>query len=154
MKLKILLFTVFLIHLSLVLSAQNRAEDNTALPPVPMDEAAQEETFVIVEQMPEFPGGQAALMKYLSSNIKYPDECRKMGIEGKVYVKFVVDKTGSITDAKLLRGVPDGKLLENEAIRVIKTMPKWKPGSQSGKPVSVYFTLPISFKLNSEVEKK
>jgi len=154
MKLKILFFTVLLMHFSLVLSAQNTAEDNTAFPPVPMDEAAQEETFVIVEQMPEFPGGQAALMKYLSSNIKYPDECRKMGIEGKVYVKFVVDKTGSITDTKLLRGVPDGKLLENEAIRVIKTMPKWKPGNQSGKPVSVYFTLPISFKLNSEVEKK
>ena len=77
MKLKILLFTVFLIHLSLVLSAQNRAEDNIALPPAPMEEAAQEETLVIVEQMPEFPGGQAALMKYLSSNIKYPDECRK-----------------------------------------------------------------------------
>ncbi len=154
MKLKILFFTVLLMNFSLVLSAQNTAEDNTALPPVPMDEAAQEETFVIVEQMPEFPGGQAALMKYLSSNIKYPDECRKMGIEGKVYVKFVVDKTGSITDTKLLRGVPDGKLLENEAIRVIKTMPKWNPGNQSGKPVSVYFTLPISFKLNSEVEKK
>jgi protein TonB len=154
MKLKILFFTVLLMHFSLVLSAQNTTEDNIALPPVPVDEAAQEETFVIVEQMPEFPGGQAALMKYLSSNIKYPDECRKMGIEGKVYVKFVVDKTGSITDTKLLRGVPDGKLLENEAIRVIKTMPKWKPGNQSGKPVSVYFTLPISFKLNSEVEKK
>ena len=104
MKLKILFFTVLLMHFSLVLSAQNTAEDNTAFPPVPMDEAAQEETFVIVEQMPEFPGGQAALMKYLSSNIKYPDECRKMGIEGKVYVKFVVDKTEPIEDC-LISGV-------------------------------------------------
>ena len=118
-----------------------------------VEEAPQEETFVIVEKMPEFPGGQAALMHYLKSKIKYPEECRKMGVEGKVFVKFIVDATGNIINVQVLRGVVDGKLLEKEAIRVVESMPNWKPGTQGGKAVSVYFTLPISFKLDAVSEE-
>jgi protein TonB len=134
--------------------AQTNVQELAPPPPKAVEVAPEEETFVIVEQMPEFPGGQAALMQYLSSNIKYPEECRKMGVEGKVFVKFIVDQTGSIINTQILRGVEDGKLLEKEAIRVVQAMPKWKPGTQGGKVVSVYFTLPISFKLNTNSEEK
>lgn len=149
---KIFNLVVFL-FISINTFAQNnpqKTEPNTA----PIEEAPQEETFVIVEQMPEFPGGQGALMQYLVSNIKYPEECRKMGVEGKVFVKFIVDPTGKIINAQILRGVEDGKLLEKEALRVIQSMPNWKPGKQGGKNVSVYFTLPISFTLNANPEQK
>ena len=112
------------------------------------------EIVTYVEIMPEFPGGQAALIQYLSNNIKYPEECRKMGVEGKVFVKFIVDPSGNITNVQVLRGVVDGKLLEKEAVRVVESMPKWKPGTQGGKAVNVYFTLPISFKLSTVSEEK
>lgn len=142
---------ILLLFFSSQLDAQSRDGD---VPPPPVEEAPQEETFVVVEQMPEFPGGQAALMNYISTNMNYPEECRKMGVEGKVFVKFIVDKTGSIINVQILRGVVDGKLLEKEALRVVKAMPKWTPGKQAGKPVSVYFTMPIAFKLNAAEEEK
>ena len=123
--------------------AQTQDSEQLIQAPKAVEEAPQEETFVIVEKMPEFPGVQAALMQYLSSNIKYPEECRKMGVEGKVFVKFIVDPTGSIINVQILRGIADGKLLEKEAVRVVESMPKWKPGTQGGKAVNVYFTLPI-----------
>lgn len=143
--------------LFLFVSLNAFAQNNSQIAPEevrPVLEAPQEETFVIVEQMPEYPGGLTALMEYLSTNIKYPEECRKMGVEGKVFVKFIVDPQGNITNTQILRGIADGKLLEKEALRVVQAMPKWKPGKQGGKPVSVYFTLPINFKLNSVVEEK
>jgi len=133
--------------------AQTQDSEQLIQAPKAVEEAPQEETFVIVEKMPEFPGGQAALMHYLNSKIKYPEECRKMGVEGKVFVKFIVDATGNITNVQVLRGVVDGKLLEKEAIRVVESMPNWKPGTQGGKAVSVYFTLPISFKLDAVSEE-
>ncbi len=133
--------------------AQTQDSEQFIKAPKAVEEAPQEETFVIVEKMPEFPGGQAALMHYLNSKIKYPEECRKMGVEGKVFVKFIVDATGNITNVQVLRGVVDGKLLEKEAIRVVESMPNWKPGTQGGKAVSVYFTLPISFKLDAVSEE-
>lgn len=143
--------------LFLFVSLNAFAQNNSQIAPEevrPVLEAPQEETFVIVEQMPEYPGGLTALMEYLSTNIKYPEECRKMGVEGKVFVKFIVDPQGNITNTQILRGIADGKLLEKEALRVVQAMPKWKPGKQGGKAVSVYFTLPINFKLNSVVEEK
>ena len=152
MKNKMKLLLLLSLFYNLTLSAQN-SEQHIEVPKA-VEEAPQEETFVIVEKMPEFPGGQAALMQYLSSNIKYPEECRKMGVEGKVFVKFIVDATGNIINVQVLRGVVDGKLLEKEAIRVVQSMPKWKPGTQGGKAVSVYFTLPISFKLGAVAEEK
>jgi protein TonB len=103
------------------------------------------EPFTVVEQMPDFPGGEAELFKYLQKNIKYPEMARESGISGVVYVKFVVDKRGKISDIVLLRGIGGG--CDEEAVRVVKGMPDWKPGRQNGMAVPVYFTLPIKFTL-------
>jgi protein TonB len=115
--------------------------------PVEEVEEEEEETqiFQVVETMPTFPGGDAARIKYLQNNLKYPTMARESGIQGKVFVTFVVEKDGSITDVKVLRGIGGG--CDEEAVRVIKNMPKWKPGKQRGKPVRVQFNMPIVFKL-------
>jgi protein TonB len=105
------------------------------------------EIFDRAEVQPSYPGGAAAMMKYLANNIRYPSLARENNLEGKVVVKFTVDKDGSIKDPVVLKdGVGGG--CADEAIRVIKTMPKWTPGLQRGNPVKVYFTLPVSFKLS------
>ena len=96
--------------------------------------------------MPEFPGGQQALFKYLGDNVKYPVIAQENGIQGRVICQFVVNKDGSIVDIEVVRSGGDPSL-DKEAIRVIKSMPKWKPGKQRGKPVRVKFTLPVNFKL-------
>ncbi len=101
--------------------------------------------FLAPEEKPEFPGGDAALLKFLSQNIKYPVVAIENGIVGKVTVGFVVNKDGSISDAKILRGVDPA--LDKEALRVVYSLPKWKPGKQSGKPVRVSFSVPINFVL-------
>ncbi len=100
------------------------------------------------EVNPSFQGGDAALMNYLSKNIRYPDQEKDNGIAGTVYISFVVNSTGEITDIKEMRGVRGGPNLSKEAIRVIMQMPKWNPGKMNGKPVSVRFNLPIKFILN------
>ncbi len=105
----------------------------------------QSQIFTVVEQMPAFKGGDAARIKYLSENIKYPEEARKNGIQGRVFVTFVVEEDGSISDVKLLRGIGTG--CDAEAIRVIENMPKWEPGKQRGEVVRVQFNMPIMFKL-------
>ena len=104
-----------------------------------------QKVFDVVEQMPEYPGGQAALFEYLSKNIKYPDDAAKKKVEGKVFVTFVVDTDGKITDVSLLRKVFPS--LDAEAIRVISAMPNWIPGKQGGKVVKVKYTVPIMFRL-------
>ena len=104
-----------------------------------------EPIFVSVEQMPQFPGGEAALMKYLASHINYPPMAAENGIQGRVIVQFVVDKTGKVGEVKLARSVD--KDLDNEALRVCKSLPKFTPGRQNGQPVSVWYTLPVTFKL-------
>ena len=101
-----------------------------------------------VEQMPRFPGGEFGLMKYLQGNIKYPPEAAKNDIEGRVIVQFIVDKTGQVGEVKVLR--PVSEELDAEAVRVVKTLPKFEPGRQDGEAVSVWYTLPISFKLQSK----
>ena len=98
-----------------------------------------------VEQMPEYPGGQAALFEYLSKNIKYPADAEKKKVEGKVFVTFVVDSDGKITDVSLLKKVFPS--LDAEAIRVISAMPNWIPGRQKGQAVRVKYTVPIMFRL-------
>lgn len=116
---------------------------------IPVEEEEEEEEaqiFTVVEAMPGFPGGDAARMKYLAENIKYPQMARESGIQGRVFVTFVVEKDGSVTDVRVLRGIGGG--CDEEAIRVIKNMPKWVPGKQRGKPVRVQFNMPILFKLN------
>ena len=110
-----------------------------------IDEPAKQEIFTIVEQMPVFPGGEGELMKYLQKNIKNPAMAKENGITGTVYCQFVIDVEGKVTDVKVVRGVPG---LDGEATRVIKSMPPWKPGKQTGKAVPVQFTLPIKFTLN------
>lgn len=112
-----------------------------------VEEVAPEEPqiFTIVEEMPGFPGGEAELFKFLGGNIKYPAMAKDAGISGIVYVTFVVMETGKISDVKVLRGIGGG--CDEEAVRVVKSMPDWKAGKQRGKPVRVQFNLPIRFTL-------
>lgn len=105
-----------------------------------------EEVFTLVEQMPEFPGGNEALKKYLGDNLVYPKSARENGIQGKVIVSFVVETDGSISEVKVVRSV--NAVLDEEAARVVKAMPKWKPGMHNGEVVRVKYLLPISFSLN------
>ncbi|PVX52643.1 outer membrane transport energization protein TonB [Balneicella halophila] len=105
----------------------------------------EQKVFVRVEKMPEYPGGTKELLKYLAKNIKYPQIAADNGIQGKVYLKFVVEKDGKVGDVQVLRS-PD-KLLEKEAVRVVKTLPKFSPGMQRGKPVRVWYQVPVTFKL-------
>lgn len=104
-----------------------------------------EEVFFIVEDMPEFPGGEMELRKYIANAVKYPEEAQKKGMQGKVYVMFTVTKEGGIADAKIARGVDPS--LDQEALRVINSLPKWKPGKQRGTAVNVQYTVPINFVL-------
>lgn len=108
-------------------------------------ETKKEEVFKSVEQMPTFPGGPAALMKYLSSHIQYPTMAQENNIQGKVVVQFVVTKTGEVGEVKVVRSVD--KDLDREAVRVCKTLPKFVPGRQNGQAVAVWYTLPVQFKL-------
>ena len=113
---------------------------------IEIEEESDEEFFMVVENMPEFPGGDAGLMKYIQNNVKYPPIAKEYNITGKVYVSFIVDKSGSVSDGKIARGVD--KSLDAEALRVVKSLPKYKPGKQRGKAVRVMFTIPINFTLN------
>ena len=125
----------------------NQAVEIKYVPVAVEEEEPEERTiFEVVEQMPEFPnGGMAGLMQYLSKNIKYPTIAQENGTQGRVIVQFVVNRDGSIVDAKVLRGVDP--YLDKEAIRVISSMPKWKPGMQRGKAVRVKYTVPVMFRL-------
>ena len=126
----------------------NEDTRNIAIAPVVVEEeeeVKEEEIFTVVENEPEFPGGMEALYKYLAQNIKYPQLARENGITGKVYVTFVVEKDGSIANPKILRDIGGG--CGAEAIRVVKSMPKWTPGKQRGKAVRVQFNLPVNFNL-------
>ena len=105
----------------------------------------EEEIFVAVEQQAEFPGGQGALMKFLSNNIRYPESAQQNDIQGRVIVKFVVEKDGSIGNVTVVKGVD--RDLDREAIRVVKKMPRWQPGKNNGVAVRSWFTLPVTFKL-------
>jgi len=104
-----------------------------------------EEIFRSVEQMPQFPGGEAALMKYLQSHINYPPMAAENNVQGRVVVQFVVDKSGKVGEVKVVRSVD--KDLDKEAVRVCKSLPKFTPGRQNGQAVSVWYTLPVTFKL-------
>jgi len=106
-------------------------------------EEKEEEIFVFVEDQPGYPGGDEARLKYLRDNIKYPEMAKESGIQGTVYVTFVVEKDGRISNVKILRGIGGG--CDEEAMRVIKGMPKWKPGKQRGRPVRAQFNMPIRF---------
>lgn len=115
--------------------------------PEPEVKHKEEEIFVAVEQQAEFPGGQAALMKWLSQNVRYPETAQQNDVQGRVIVKFVVEKDGSIGAATIVKGVD--KDLDREALRVVKKMPKWQPGKNNGVSVRSYFNLPVTFKLQN-----
>ncbi|MDE6720862.1 MAG: energy transducer TonB [Bacteroidaceae bacterium] len=115
-------------------------------PPAPVQEESDEgEIFEVVEQNPMFPGGEAALLKYLQKNLKYPAQAQDNGIQGRVMVQFVVNKDGSVVEPKIIRSVDPS--LDKEAMRVVSAMPKWTPGKQRGKTVRVRYTLPVTFRL-------
>ena len=113
-------------------------------PPAPKPEVATK-VFDVVEEMPSFPGGQGALMSYLASNIKYPVVAQENGVQGRVIVSFVVERDGSISDVRVARSVDPS--LDREAQRVVKSMPRWKPGKQNGSAVRVKYTVPVVFRL-------
>ncbi len=125
------------------------ADQETEIQAVDIEEEEEEEeaeVFYVVENMPEFPGGTNEMRKFIATNIIYPEIAKENGITGKVYVQFVVNGKGKIEQVKVVRGVDPS--LDKEAIRVIKSLPTWKPGKQRGKPVKVSFTVPINFQLN------
>ena len=105
------------------------------------------EIFTVVEEMPEFPGGAMEMMKYIQKNIQYPQMAKEAGLSGKCFLKFVVNGSGNITDVTVLKGVPGCGECDREAIRVVKSMPKWKPAKMTGRSVKCYFNLPFSFKI-------
>lgn len=113
--------------------------------PAGLGKAKEEEIFTTVEQNPEFPGGISQMYKYISENMKYPSAAQRANVSGKVFVKFVVEKDGSIGDIQILKGIGFG--CDEEASRVIKSMPSWSPGRQNGRNVRVYYTMPINFRL-------
>ncbi len=123
--------------------------EETVIEEVVFEEAPEEEVvdeiFTIVEDQPEPEGGMAAFYQYISKNLKYPNQARRMNIEGKVFVQFVINKDGSISDVQAVKGIGAG--CDEEAVRVIQGAPKWKPGKQRGRPVKVRMILPITFKL-------
>lgn len=114
---------------------------------VVIQEEKQEKPLTVVEQMPQFPGGDAEMMKFLYAGIKYPTVAAENGIQGRVVVRFVVGKDGAVSDVQVVR--PLDPSLDKEAVRVVRTMPKWVPGKQNGRNVAVYYTLPVTFKLQN-----
>ncbi len=120
-----------------------KAKEVIAQPEPPKEEETK--VFDVVEQMPSFPGGPSALMQFLSSNIKYPLVAEENGVQGRVVCTFVVERDGSITDVRVIKSVDPS--LDKEAVRVVKSMPKWIPGKQNGSAVRVKYTVPVTFRL-------
>lgn len=109
-----------------------------------------DEVFVVVEEQAEFPGGLDSMYAYIVKNLKYPELAKEKGIEGRVFVSFIIEKDGSISNVKLLRGIGGG--CDEAAVKMVKNMPKWKPAKQRGKPVRCQFNLPIKFELPKDKE--
>ena len=136
---------------TIVLTESDTKKDVKVVASAPQTVVSDDQTFSVVEQMPEYPGGMRAGLEFMARNLRYPTKAREAGKQGRVIVQFVVRKDGSLSDFKVLR--PVDPWLDAEAIRVISTMPKWKPGMQDGKPVSVKFTLPVTFMLEGTNNK-
>lgn len=136
---------------TIVLTESDTKKDVKVVAPAPQAVTSDDQTFSVVEQMPEYPGGMRAGLEFMARNLRYPTKAREAGKQGRVIVQFVVRKDGSLSDFKVLR--PVDPWLDAEAIRVISTMPKWKPGMQDRKPVSVKFTLPVTFMLEGTNSK-
>ena len=124
-------------------------------PPPPTSAKNADGVYTVVDQMPQFPGGDEARVKYMVENIRYPEQAKKQGLQGTVYVSFVVEQDGSISNSKVIKRITNSKemgaavnSLDAEALRVVSEMPKWSPGKQNGKLVRVQFNMPIKFKLS------
>ena len=128
-------------------STETREGEKNAVELPPENPIGEEEgkIFTIVEEMPSFPGGEEKMLEYVSRNIKYPPMARENGITGRVYVNFYIDKDGKVQNAKIVRGIGGG--CDEEALRVVRAMPQWKPGKQNGRTVNVNYNLPINFTL-------
>ncbi|MCQ2198433.1 MAG: energy transducer TonB [Paludibacteraceae bacterium] len=137
----------FFLLASMFLSVNSfvRAESPAIDPAVAAAEDHEEEVYRIVEKKAQFPGGKSALVKFISENVKYPEEAQELGINGNVFVQFEVKSDGSVGDARVVRSVHP--LLDEEAVRVVKSMPDWIPAELQGKPVNSWYTLPIKFAL-------
>jgi len=135
----------FLTALIFIAFACNHKESNQSQNTIKTSKT-EDQIFNIVENMPEFPGGEMALRTFIADSIRYPIEAQEKKIQGKVYISFVVNKTGKVINAKVVRGVDPS--LDNEALRVVNSLPEWKPGRQHGKKVNVNYTVPILFQLN------
>ena len=132
------------IHIDAEAGEDTKIEDYEPVE-VPDPEDEEEDVFIVVEEEPSFPGGDRARKEFIRKNLDYPEMARKSGIEGKVYVTFIVEPDGSITNVRVKRGVGAG--CDKEAVRVVRNMPEWNPGKQRGKKVRVQFNMPIRFKL-------
>ncbi len=141
---KLILFLVVVLLSAFNISAQNSEVTDIK---VDMKPVQGDDVFTIVENMPEFPGGIEGMMKYFRENIKYPAEAKETGVSGKVFINFIVDTAGNITNAKVIRGVNEP--INAEALRVVNAMPAWKPGTQKGKAVKVSYNIPINFTLDT-----
>jgi protein TonB len=127
----------------------NTADSNNALSVVQVvayGNENKERVYQVVEEQPGFPGGMGELMKFLSRNTKYPEECKEKNIQGKAFVSFVVDKSGVIRDVEIMKS-SGNSLLDTEAVRVVKSMPAWNPGKQGGEAVNARFVLPVMYRL-------
>ncbi|MBL7923392.1 MAG: energy transducer TonB [Bacteroidia bacterium] len=137
--------------LKTLVSTKTNDKDSSDLPdpqPDPLPDAnatGSTKTYIWVEEMPAFPGGENAMLRYLAGNIRYPAPARERQLSGTVFISFTVDREGNIRDIELLKGIGGG--CEEEALRVIRSMPKWKPGKQNGQTVNVQYKLPVSFKI-------
>ena len=130
---KRIIFVVFAIMATLSINAQSEG--------TPVEETV----YDVVEEMPQFPGGPSALFEYLSNNLQYPVVAEENGVQGRVIVTFIVEKDGSISNAKVVKAVDPS--LDKEAIRLVESMPNWIPGKQNGEPVRVKYTVPVTFRL-------
>ena len=130
---KRIIFIVLAIMVTLSINAQSEATH------------VEEKVYDVVEEMPQFPGGPSALFEYLSNNLQYPVVAEENGVQGRVIVTFIVEKDGSISNAKVVKAVDPS--LDKEAIRLVESMPNWIPGKQNGEPVRVKYTVPVTFRL-------
>jgi len=145
---------LFFFHFALF-AQESVVEDNPGVIVIDKSEIEgpdEDGVFMVVEKLPEFPGGDMELMKFIGKNIVYPEVARRNNIEGRVIVKFVIRKDGSVTDVEVLRDIGGG--CGEEAKRVLELSPKWEPGIQDGENVDVYFTMPVQYKLESGGKKK
>ena len=136
--------------LSVVMTSLSAIASNRGAYGLARDSVGGEVVFVDYEQQPQFPGGETALLKYLQENIKYPPKALKDSIQGRVVVQFVVDKAGKVGEVKVVRSV--NKELDDEAVRIVKTLPKFYPGRQNGQAIAVWYTVPVTFKLQDKQE--